>query len=271
MSDTQALLSELARVKALFQLRTIEMHITGGPIQPHDSTANSATHIVPELRVGWNGVPSTKAIAVEQLSRMISYDGETGGFAWKARTPDLFTRDLPAAYIAAWNTKYAGKPIALKFSKSRGYWSIGVCGRNYLAHRIAFALVNGRWPITAIDHIDGNRQNNRIENIREVTALENGRNTSLHKTNTSGIAGVCWYKAYGCWVATIRDGGRRRHLGYFKKKSDAAAARKAAETALGFHENHGRARVDFTTPTSGGTSAHLLTCPAGLCLTNERN
>jgi hypothetical protein len=114
-------------------------------------------------------------------------------------------------------------------------------GREYYAHRVAWALHTGAWPKGEIDHINGDKADNRIANLREVTKVENSRNMPLPANNTSGHIGVAWSKSDKRWTAYIKVGGRRRYLGNFLEKDDAIAARKAAEVRFGFHPNHGRA------------------------------
>lgn len=120
-----------------------------------------------------------------------------------------------------------------------GYIKIGVNGRHYKAHRIAWLLIHGYWP-EEIDHINGDGYDNRLSNLREVTHKENQRNQKLLSNNKSGTCGVFWKKQDSVWGAQIKINGRQKHLGYFKDKSDAILARKAADREHGFHENHGR-------------------------------
>jgi hypothetical protein len=90
-----------------------------------------------------------------------------------------------------------------------------------------------------IDHINGNRRDNRIANLRAVDRRENMRNARLRSNNTSGIVGVTFSRDRKKWVAQIND-GKVRSLGRFDKFEDAVEARKAAERRAGFHPNHGR-------------------------------
>ncbi|AXG67703.1 HNH endonuclease [Ralstonia phage GP4] len=119
-----------------------------------------------------------------------------------------------------------------------GYARIGVDGRIYLAHRLAWLLVHGEWPELQIDHIDHNRANNRISNLRIVTATGNMRNRTMRKDNTSGITGVM--RDGTKWMAYYYDGGKMVCVGKFVSKEAAAVARKAANDRHGFHENHGK-------------------------------
>ena len=106
-------------------------------------------------------------------------------------------------------------------------------------HRAVFAVVHGRWPTGQIDHIDGDPTNNRIENLREVSGLENQRNMKRYTNNTSGYTGVRRTTS-GKWQALITDNGKRICLGSFEDPADAAAAYRAKADELGYHKNHGR-------------------------------
>lgn len=124
---------------------------------------------------------------------------------------------------------------------SAGYISIKVNGRAYLAHRIVWLLKNGEWPAGQIDHIDGDRSNSRIENLRDTDSRGNNRNGALRSTNTSGTCGVSWHSRAKKWQAYISDNnGKWKHLGFFDDINDAIFGRKSAEIELGYHQNHGR-------------------------------
>ncbi len=124
-------------------------------------------------------------------------------------------------------------------ANSHGYQRIQVDGVLYGLHRIVWRYFYGEIP-TEIDHIDGNRSNNKIKNLRNVTHKENGKNLCISKANKSGVTGVHFSKRDGKWLANIMAGGKTIHLGVYKNKSDAIAARKEGEAKHGFHENHGR-------------------------------
>lgn len=124
---------------------------------------------------------------------------------------------------------------------SKGYTAIQIDGKQYQAHRIIWKLVHGTEP-KQIDHINGDRSDNRIENLREVNGTQNARNMKLRTCNTVGCHGV--YKHGGRWRAVITLGGKKKHLGVFDSTKEAIAARKAAERKYGFHENHGSKNAD---------------------------
>lgn len=168
--------------------------------------------------------------SIDELRKLLTYDPDTGDLTWLAR------RDVKAS----WNTRYAGRP-ALACVHEDGYRKGRIHRKLVRAHRVAWALHHGRWPNLDLDHINGDRSDNRISNLREVTRSENQRNMRLPSDNRSGVIGVYWNTQRQRWVAEIRDTrGKKQHLGAFADLDAAAAARRAAEQAAGYHENHGR-------------------------------
>ena len=106
---------------------------------------------------------------------------------------------------------------------------ITVCGKRYSisVHRIIWEMFKG--PILSgaqIDHIDGDRCNNRIQNLRLADPKQNAWNRGISKANTSGHKGVSFDKSEGKWVAQIRTNGISRKIGSFKTKEEAAKAYK---------------------------------------------
>lgn len=168
------------------------------------------------------------------LVSVIDYNPETGAMVWRRRNAVLFGGD--AGRCAGWNTRYAGRP-ALQCADSEGYRHGSVLGCHVKAHRAAWIIVYGREPET-IDHINHNKADNRIANLRDVANKENQRNQPVRRDNSSGATGVSLDK--GRWRARIYVAGVERLLGYFSTFEEAAAARELAARANGFHENHGK-------------------------------
>lgn len=122
-----------------------------------------------------------------------------------------------------------------------GYRKIKAGGKDLYAHRIAWYMTYGRIPKGGqIDHINGSRADNRIENLREVTNQENHKNRKKPSDNTSGVVGVTWDKGSKKWRADIKVDCKNKYLGMFDDFDEAAKAREAAEKDLGFHHNHGK-------------------------------
>jgi hypothetical protein len=133
----------------------------------------------------------------------------------------------------------AGTLNACEFSRSKGYCSVTIDGKNYGVHRLVFLyhhgyLTNGM----QIDHIDCNRENNRIENLREVTKSQNGQNAKIRSTNTSGIKGVSWNKSRKKWHAQIMLNSKAISLGHHNTLEEAAKVVKEAREK--YHGEYGR-------------------------------
>jgi hypothetical protein len=175
-------------------------------------------------------------VSVETLRELVSYDAATGALRWLVRSPAHFKRNRDCA---GWNTKYAGT-LAFTTDGPTGYKTGHIFQKTYMAHRVAWALHTGRWPTLDIDHIDGNRQNNRAENLRVVSAADNQRNVKHRADNTSGVKGVDFRKPSAKWRARIVHEGARLTLGLFDNFEEAVAARRDAEKRFGYHPNHGR-------------------------------
>lgn len=95
-----------------------------------------------------------------------------------------------------------------------GYVQVHVNGKIYLGHRIIFLMHHGYLP-KYIDHIDGNKSNNLIENLREATNQQNAFNSKIPKSNTSGIKNVCWSKAANKWMVRIKLNYKGVYFGVF--------------------------------------------------------
>ena len=186
-------------------------------------------------------------LSYEYLHSILTYDSETGELYHKPRPRDMFKSDKD---WKAWNTRYANKkagyPANTKPHLKFGYWKIhmSILGKHRLAHRIVWFMHYGEWPKNQIDHINGNNLDNRIENLRDVSNAENARNKTRFSNNTSGVTGVYWYERYKKWNVKCDMNGKSYNLGYFTHKEDAIAARKEAELKYGYHENHGREKVN---------------------------
>jgi hypothetical protein len=177
----------------------------------------------------------------EFLRELLKYDPETGKLFWLPRGVHLFAAGKQPAerMCRSWNTKHVGK-AAFTAVNSAGYHMGAILNSHYLAHRVIWAIVHGKWPQNQVDHINGTRADNRIVNLRSVTHLENHKNCKLSTSNTSGRVGVRWRGCRSKWQARIYVDGREKHLGYFDSFEEASDARKAAEIKYDFHENHGR-------------------------------
>lgn len=170
-----------------------------------------------------------KTINPERVRERLDYNPDTGAFVWK-HAPD---------FPKSWNTRYSGRPAYCKPNK-RGYAEGSIDGQMLVGHRVAWAHYYGEWPKQEIDHINGDRMDNRIANLRDVSHKENQRNMCIHKSNTSGVMGVNYHKRDKRWRAFIEVLGKSIHLGNFLEKDDAIKARKKAEVEYGFMPEHGK-------------------------------
>ena len=175
-------------------------------------------------------------ITPELLRQLFRYDAETGHLIWLPRPPEMF-EGKEKNNCGSWNAKNAGKIAGTIDAK--GYRRTRVNGVSILMHRIVWAIIHGRWPEQCIDHIDHNKLNNRIENLRDCSSLQNFRNQRLSKHNTSGVSGVSWSKANQKWHVRIGNGGSRKYLGHYPSFDEAVAVKRKAERELGYHTNHG--------------------------------
>ena len=175
-------------------------------------------------------------IDVETLRELIAYDADTGKLFWLPRDAKFCKNEHQAN---AWNAKYARSEAGVAID-THGYKTITILKKPYLAHRLIWAMHYGVWPNGQIDHINGDRSDNRIHNLRDVSQSENQRNSKRRSDNKSGVPGVSWHSRYLKWQATISSSGKRKCLGYFNDLNEAIQTRRAAEQACGYHENHGR-------------------------------
>ena len=123
-----------------------------------------------------------------------------------------------------------------------GYFALSLFRKQFLVHRLVWAIHYGCFPSGNIDHENQIRTDNRISNLRDVSCLDNNRNQRMLNTNTSGVTGVYWNSANRKYVSQISILNRVIYLGSFESIEDASIARKAAEEKYGFHQNHGRKR-----------------------------
>jgi len=128
-----------------------------------------------------------KTIPIEHLHAVLSYDPDTGIFTKKSKY-----------------NRYNGK-VAGTIGNS-GYVILSLGSDRFPAHRVAFAIMTGKWPEKEIDHKDRNRSNNAWLNLREATSREQKENCNLSKNNSSGVNGVAWHKQRKKWRVYIGDG-----------------------------------------------------------------
>jgi len=166
-----------------------------------------------------------RELTVDLLNHLFEYDKETGNLIWKIK-PSSRGHHVKAGDIAG-------------TLKSHGYLCVGINYNSYRAHRLIFLMHKGYLPKT-IDHIDGDKLDNRIENLRAATVGQNQHNRKTNANNTSGYKGVSWNKAQKKWTARITLERKTINLGYFANVEEAAeVVRKAREELHGSFANHG--------------------------------
>jgi len=144
---------------------------------------------------------------MEHLKTHLHYDPNTGLFTWLQPTSNRVKAGAQAGKL-----------------RKDGYVSIGLNGRQILAHRLAWLYTHGNWPAKEIDHINRNRQDNRIDNLRDVTRSENALNIGPHADGSSGSRGVSWDKIRKGWRVQLRIKGKQTYVGVFKNIDEAILA-----------------------------------------------
>lgn len=154
---------------------------------------------------------------LEAARELLAFDPDAGVFRWKVRR-NSFGGKVQEGSVA-------GTP------SDQGYVMVGVLGRQYRAHRLAWLFMTGAMPSRGleIDHINGDRSDNRWGNLRLVTRSQNNMNQGVKRNNKSGCKGVSFRKDTGKWHARITVAGQVRLLGNFDNLEDAVEARRAAE------------------------------------------
>ncbi len=160
-------------------------------------------------------------ITQNRLKELLNYDSELGVFTWIKPTS---------------NRVKAGQ-LAGTFN-SMGYTTIKLDGYLYLSHRLVWLYINGYWP-TEIDHIDHDKLNNKISNLRDTSHASNMKNQKIRNTNTSGVNGVSWDSDRKKWQCKIYVNKKTIHLGRFASIDDARNARSDADKKYFYHQNHG--------------------------------
>ena len=161
-------------------------------------------------------MPTENEEVAQEVIKSLSYDPYSGIIIWKWREDK----------IRKVNMRLAGKRAGS--AHRDGYRSVGILGSKYMAHRIAWLIKTGSWPQNQIDHLNGQRDDNRWINIREATKVENRRNQTVPRSK-SGVVGVHWDSRKDKWRAQIKPEGKNIHLGLFDDLDDAIKTRKGAE------------------------------------------
>lgn len=147
----------------------------------------------------------------EDALRLFNYDRDTGILTWK--NPPEYSRFIHGSVVG---------------HKINGYLRVKIYGMQLYVHRIAWLITHNDWPNGVIDHINGDRSDNRISNLRAVTNTQNSWNSKMRKNNSSGVKGVTFNSAANKWVGRIRVDGKRIHVGCFDDIEEAKIAMEDA-------------------------------------------
>lgn len=165
-------------------------------------------------------------LMISEVRKYLDYDLETGEFRWRERNSKQ------------WNGRYAHK-IAGSVCED-GYTVIGLFGRLFKAHQLAWLYVYGVQPDCDIDHVDNNRSNNAIHNLRLASRSQNLANSWREEKSTTGFKGVSFRKRRKPFAAHIKHNGKSKYLGSFETREEAHAAYcAAADKTFGDFANFG--------------------------------
>jgi hypothetical protein len=156
-------------------------------------------------------------VSVCRLRELLSYDPLSGALVWLVGRSNAVAGSLAGT------------------ETSHGYMAVGIDGEKFRVHRVVWALVHGAWPLQTIDHIDGDRCNNKLSNLRCVSQAVNMQNMRKPSArNTSGLLGVYWSGRRGGWMASISIGGKQKRWGPYKMQERAHEAYVAGKRK--YHE-----------------------------------
>ena len=167
-----------------------------------------------------------ECLAPEFLHECLVYDEDTGLLTWKERPRHHFGSDRDWRW---WNKRFADTPAFRRFDRD-GYLCGCIKNTPYRAHRVIWTMFTGKWPAELMDHKDGNRANNRMDNLREATNTENQRNRRLCG-NEAGFKGVYLNNPdyrNSTYRAMIMVKAKHVYLGTFDTAEQAHAAYCAA-------------------------------------------
>lgn len=151
----------------------------------------------------------------ELIPQVLRYDPETGEMYWRHRPASLFIQQgkRSAEWAAAnWNSRHAGQR-AFTAVGSHGYRNGRLSGRGLLLHRVAFVLMTGGWPRCLVDHVNGDRLDNRWCNLREATVTQNAQNAKGY-SKTSPYIGVSWNSRLKGYMARVNHKGESYYCGF---------------------------------------------------------
>lgn len=154
-------------------------------------------------------------LTADEARRLFDYEPDTGRLTWR---------------VTLCNRAVAGSVARTK--NDSGYFLVRVKGRAYRQHRVAWLIMTGSWPADEIDHVNGDRSDNRWCNLRPATRVQNAQNTARPKNATNDRRGVIWHKRAQKWVAQISVDGVTRYIGSYADQNEASRAYENAAKHL---------------------------------------
>lgn len=176
--------------------------------------------------------------AKEYLHECFLYDAASGHLIWKARPLHHFKNETGMKCV---NARMAG--LRAQSSLNGRYYITSINSKFYLCHRIVWCMHYGYWPDGDIDHINGNKLDNRIENLRFVDRSQNMSNVGMQKNNKSGFIGVFWASRTRKWQAVVAHKKKNIYIGTFDCPVQAAKAYN--EAVLKYHGSYAQKKVDI--------------------------
>jgi hypothetical protein len=158
------------------------------------------------------------AATLAELCQFLDYNQTDGTFRWKVARPNMRVGDLAGG------------------RQDHGHYRLRFRARHYYIHHLVWLFETGKWPAKDLDHIDGDRGNNRFSNLREVTPQENHANRKIHRDGR--LVGAT-SAGPNRWRSTIRVDGKRVNLGCFATQEEAHAAYVAARDGATMEKNNG--------------------------------
>lgn len=172
--------------------------------------------------------------SVDIVQKLLWADFFTGRLVWLPRASDFFTTDKQTAEHnrSIWNGRYAGKD-AFTAIDSVGYRTGSLFDIKVRAHTVILAMHLGEWPTRLVDHINQDKLDNRLCNLRLADKSLNARNSKIRLDNTSGHRGVTWVAKLNKWMAQATRDGHHHYLGVFGDIKDAIDAKSRFDSACG--------------------------------------
>lgn len=175
-------------------------------------------------------------LSAQYLRKVLDYAPETGRFTWRISVPH--------------SPRKAGDDAGT--FDVEGYRRIVIQHKSYRAHRLAWLYLHDEWPLLQIDHVNGDKADNRIANLRLVTTSQNQQNLkAAHRDSASGVLGIVWVKKRKKWEARVRLNGKSYYAGQFDDPQEAHKSYVRAKRQLHTHGTlnaHCSDRVGWLSP-----------------------